>query len=178
MFTLLLCILYMRHAEEQPNTPVQLSRQAMADTVVLLRCRQALASNLRRQIQALREQDGSDKSAMPSYGTVVRYFRALPAGSSMRTMPCIVAYLVRSFQQHHSHLSCKGELCKSRVCTGCTGIRCCVLIAQQHAGQVLHSCYGLCRTTDCCLACLMTAVSPCRAFCHVLQAQTTSFVRA
>ena len=35
-------------------------------------CRQALATNLRRQIQAFRAEDTGDKSAMPSYGTVVR----------------------------------------------------------------------------------------------------------
>ncbi|KAL0039926.1 hypothetical protein WJX77_011783 [Trebouxia sp. C0004] len=37
----------------------------------LLEHRQALATNLRRQIQAFRAEDIGDKSAMPSYGTVV-----------------------------------------------------------------------------------------------------------
>lgn len=39
-------------------------------------CRQALASNLRKQILEFREEETGDKSAMPSYGTVVRYTTA------------------------------------------------------------------------------------------------------
>lgn len=133
---LFLCILCMHHAEVYSNAPIHLDKQTMADTMALLQCRQALASNLRRQIQALREQDGSDKSAMPSYGTVVRYIRTLPAGCSICTILCIVAYLMVSYQQRHSNQAVVVSCAKAE----CTDIMCSVLTAPQHAGQSVQSC--------------------------------------